>query len=132
MIDAVPRPKWKSSVPLNSPLAMVTGANGVGAGVGDATGSLVGGAVGADGATDGAGADAIGGAADGATSTSEVLIQIGEARYQVKGRPIASAIATRTVVLPGWRRAATIQPRRQAITAASTTARADPIATGSR
>ena len=55
----------------------------MGSSVGAAVATEVGGAVGADAATDGAGVETMAGAAAGPASTSEVRIQIGEARYHV-------------------------------------------------
>ena len=77
MIEAVPLPKWKSSVPVKEPMARLRATNGVGAGV---AGALDGSADGlaADGARVGDGAD-VSSAATGSGSTSSVRIHSGEA-----------------------------------------------------
>src|SRR3954468_5770266 len=131
--EAVPRPKWKSSVPENSPRACVTATDGVAVGedVRDGAGSRVGGAVDAD-ATDGAGVDVKTGAAVGPASTSEVRIQTGEATYHVTGAPTASSAATTSPVRPRCRRAMAAQPRRQATMPTTTAMTAAVIATATR
>src|SRR6187549_2862105 len=127
MIEAVPEPKWKSSVPVNEPMAIVVGTNGV------AVESMVG-----DGppaseacAVAVASADDIGGAVDGTTvgvaSTSEVRTTSGDAMYQPTGTAIARRAPASAADRPGWRRAAPSQPARQATTARIATAMTDPI-----
>ncbi len=112
-ILAVPRPKWKSSVPWNSPVATVRGANGVGCGSTEADGAAAADGEGARPTDDGAAVDTT--SAAGSGSISSVRTQIGDARYQVSGNPTARTTARRTPDRPGCRRAAANQPARHAI-----------------
>ena len=118
MIEAVPLPKWKSSVPVKEPVASLRATNAVGAGVAGA----------ADGAAEVAGVDGagVGGAARCRVRRRDRR-RPGPARRARSGstaaRPCSSRTAgpprarctARTPARTGCRRAAANQPSRQAI-----------------
>ncbi len=156
MIDAVPEPKWKSSVPRNRPRAVTVGARGpavaegaggvavpgvepgdeVGRGVAEAgkadARAAVADNVDVDAVDVGGGVAAAGIAPTGAASTSDVRTKIGDPRYQPTGRATTRNRARIVPVRRGCRRAAAIQPRRRATIARPTNATKDTIATGTR
>ena len=82
--------------------------------------------------TDGAGVETMAGAAAGPASTSDVRIQIGEARYHVIGMPTARATARAIADRPGCRRAAANHPRRQAMRTIDAATTAETAAIGKR
>src|SRR5262245_9838013 len=103
---AVPRPKWNSSVPWNSPIRV--GCIDAGGTDGVAIGPVI-----ADGAGETTGAEGAG-VEMGSGSSSEVRMNNGDPRYQPRGPPIASTTAASAALRAGWRRAAANQPRRRA------------------
>lgn len=155
MIDAVPEPKWKSSVPRNRPTAVTVGVRGpavaggaggeavpgvepgdeVGRGVAEAgkadARAAVADNVDVDAVDVGVGA-AAGIAPTGAASTSDVRTKIGDPRYQPTGRATTRNRATIVPVRRGCRCAAAIQPSCRATIARPTNVTKDAIATGTR
>src|SRR6267142_6099691 len=101
MIEACPRPKWNSSLPLNEPAAITNGPVGAGLGEPVCGGRRDSGTVVAKGAANEATGRAS--AEIGAGSTRDERRKIGEPRYQPTGSATASAAATSALVRPGCR-----------------------------
>ena len=136
---AVPRPKWNSSVPTNSPRRAGAGVHGSGVGVGDSVGATVAEAPGS-GLADPVGAGVVGATGDGdgsaaatiGASCSSVDRKMGDTRYQPSGTARIAAAPIATADASGWRRATPTQPRRRATAARTTSATIPAIANGTR